>query len=74
MNLTRCDECCNVIDGIDDGEVFECSTEVYESIQKEHLCLDCVNQNEELEIVKSGYTTLIKWNNQNIDAHIGAIG
>ena len=30
MNLLRCDECCNVLDWIDDGVVYECSEEVYQ--------------------------------------------
>ena len=34
MNLLRCDECCNVLDGIDDGVVYECSEDVWEKIKK----------------------------------------
>ena len=46
MNMTRCDKCCDVIDGIDDGEVFELSQEAQKEIgfSYEHLCKDCFNE------------------------------
>jgi hypothetical protein len=42
MTLLRCDECCSVLGGIDDGVVYECSEEVYQKNGIEHICKDCL--------------------------------
>jgi len=55
MNLLRCDECCNVLDGVDDGVVYECSQEVYERTGIEHICDDCLNSSDELTLIKKGH-------------------
>ena len=45
MNLERCDKCCDVLGGIDDGEVFGLSQEAQKEtgFSYEHLCEDCFN-------------------------------
>jgi len=54
MNLLRCDECCNVLDGIDDGIVYECSQEVYEKTGIEHICKDCLQSSDDLILISKG--------------------
>ena len=48
MTLTRCDVCCDVLDGIDDGIVYYCSQEVYRQTGIEHICKDCLNGSDDL--------------------------
>ena len=48
MTLARCDVCCDVLDGIDDGIVYDCSQEVYNETGIEHICKDCLNGSDYL--------------------------
>lgn len=48
MNISRCDDCCNVLDGIDGGIVLTCDEPVYLATGYEHLCISCIDSNDEL--------------------------
>ncbi len=48
MTLARCDVCCDVLDGIDDGIVYDCSQEVYNETGIEHICKDCIHESDDL--------------------------
>ena len=64
MDISRCDDCCNVLDGIDDGVVFLLTEEAQELTGYEHLCGDCMDNynsdGEVLAIVKEKYSSKIK--------------
>ncbi len=66
MTLTRCDVCCDVLDGIDDGIVYDCSQEVYRQTGIEHICKDCLNGSYDLVLTnpsKYSYVVEIKGDN-----------
>jgi len=64
MNLLRCDECCNVLDGVDDGVVYECSEEVYKRTGIEHICDDCLDSSDELILIKKeNHCILVEFTN-----------
>ena len=66
MNLLRCDECCNVLDGIDDGVVYECSEEVYQKTSIEHICKDCLDSSNDLILISNGtYYNLVELKNKD---------
>lgn len=66
MNLLRCDECCNVLDGIDDGVVYECSEEVYQKTSIEHICKDCLDSSDDLILISNGtYYNLVELKNKD---------
>lgn len=48
MTLTRCDVCCDVLDGIDDGIVYDCSQEVHDKLGIEHICDNCIEGSDDL--------------------------
>lgn len=62
MEILRCDDCCNVLDGIADGKVFECEEDVYEKTSFEHLCIECLEQYDDLYLDKKDYINLIRFN------------
>ena len=49
MTLTRCDVCCDVLDGI----VYDCSQEVYRQTGIEHVCKDCLNGSDDLVLTNT---------------------
>lgn len=62
MNLLRCDECCNILDGINDGVVYECSQEVHEKTGFEHICKDCLQSSDDLILISKGtYYNLVEF-------------
>lgn len=66
MTLTRCDVCCDVLDGIDDGIVYDCSYEVYEKTIIEHICEDCLASSDDLVLTNPApyaYVVEIKGDN-----------
>ena len=66
MTLTRCDVCCDVLDGIDDGVVYDCSQEVYIKTGIEHICKDCIHESDDLIITNNkpySYVVEIKGDN-----------
>ncbi len=66
MTLTRCDVCCDVSDGIDDGIVYDCSQEVYGQTGIEHICKDCLNGSDDLVLTNPtpyAYVVEIKGDN-----------
>ena len=66
MNLLRCDECCNVLDGIDDGVVYECTEEVYQKTGIEHICKGCLNSSDDLILISNGtYYNLVEFKNKD---------
>ena len=66
MNLLRCDECCNVLDGIDDGVEYECSGGVYQKTSIEHICKDCLDSSDELILISNGtYYNLVELKNKD---------
>ncbi len=68
MNLLRCDECCNVLDGIDDGVVYECSEEVYNKTFIEHICKVCLDYRDDLILVSKGnYYNLVEFKKDEYD-------
>ena len=48
MLLTRCDVCCDVLDGIDYGVVYDCSKEVHDNLRIEHICEECLKGSDDL--------------------------
>ena len=62
MMLARCDECCNVLDGVDNGIVFECDKEVYDKYKLEHICEECLESSDELVLITNRYVNLVKLN------------
>lgn len=42
MYFSRCDDCCDVMEGISGGRVYNCSLEVQEKYSYWHLCTDCL--------------------------------
>lgn len=60
MMIARCDECCNILDDIDGGIVFECDREVYKKYKLEHICDECLESSDELILYTNGYVTLVK--------------
>ena len=48
MNIARCDDCCDVIDGVNDGVVLTCDEPAYLQTGYEHLCTSCIDSNDEL--------------------------
>ena len=66
MTLTRCDVCCDVLDGIDDGIVYDCSQEVYRQTGIEHICKDCIHESDDLILTNNkpySYVVEIKGDN-----------
>ena len=66
MTLARCDVCCDVLDGIDDGIVYDCSQEVYRQTGIEHICKDCLNGSDDLVLTNPApyaYVVEIKGDN-----------
>ena len=66
MTLTRCDVCCDVLDGIDDGIVYDCSQEVNDKLGIEHICKDCLNGSDDLVLTNPAthaYVVEIKGDN-----------
>ena len=66
MTLTRCDICCDVLDGIYDGVVYDCNKEVYRQIGIEHICKDCLNGSDDLVLTNPApyaYVVEIKGDN-----------
>ena len=66
MTLTRCDVCCDVLDGIYDGVVYDCSQEVYRQTGIEHICKDCLNGSDDLVLTNTApyaYVVEIKGDN-----------
>lgn len=66
MTLTRCDVCCDVLDGIDDGIVYDCSKKVYRQTGIEHICKDCLNGSDDLVLTNPApyaYVVEIKGDN-----------
>lgn len=54
MLLARCDNCCDVLDGIADGIVYECDSKVEGRLGFEHLCKDCLESSNELYLESIG--------------------
>lgn len=50
MLLKRCDICCDVLDGIDSGVVYDCSSTVYNKLSIEHICEDCLASSDDLAL------------------------
>lgn len=66
MRLIRCDDCCNVLDGVDDGDVYECDADVYKKTSFEHLCIDCIENYDGLYLYsKDGYFNLVKFKSKD---------
>lgn len=66
MLLTRCDVCCDVLNGIYDGVVYDCSQEVYRQTGIEHICKDCLNGCDDLVLTNTApyaYVVEIKGDN-----------
>ena len=66
MTLTRCDVCCDVSDGIDDGVIYDCSKEVCRQTGIEHICKDCLNGSDDLVLTNTAqyaYVVEIKGDN-----------
>lgn len=66
MMLARCDVCCDVLDGIDDGIVYDCSQEVYRQTGIEHICYYCLASSDDLVLTnpsKYSYVVEIKGDN-----------
>lgn len=63
MDLSRCDDCCNVLGGVDDGIVYDCDEEVLQKYGFEHLCLDCLEHHSsdgELYLHTEGSFQIVK--------------
>jgi len=64
MELYRCDMCCAVLDGIDDGKVYELTDTAEALFDYQHLCEECMNginsDGELLLIFKEPYRHVIK--------------
>jgi len=64
MDITRCDDCCDKLDGIDDGVVFLLSEEAQELTGYEHLCEECMDNynsdEKQLVIFKEKYSAIIR--------------
>lgn len=60
MYFARCDDCCNVLEGIDDVEVFECSEEVKDRYGFEHMCEDCIASDDEIYLFEDGIVKLVQ--------------
>ena len=68
MTLTRCDVCCDVLDGIDDGIVYECSKEVYDKTGIEHICFDCIHESDDLILANpSKYAYIVELKGENYE-------
>ena len=66
MTLTRCDVCCDVLDGIDDGIVYDCSKEVHDKLGIEHICDNCIEECDDLVLTNQApyaYVVEIKGDN-----------
>lgn len=66
MTLTRCDVCCDVLDGIDDGVVYDCSKKANDKLGIEHICKDCLNESDDLVLTNTApyaYVVEIKGDN-----------
>jgi len=60
MIVYRCDECCDVLDSIDNGVVYECDSKVESKLGFEHLCEDCLENSEELYLHTNGISKIVK--------------
>lgn len=60
MNLSRCDDCCDVLDGVDGGVVYECDQDVYSENGTEHLCVLCMTGNDDVYLDVDGIINLVK--------------
>jgi|SaaInl8_150m_RNA_FD_contig_121_156873_length_3927_multi_20_in_0_out_0_8 hypothetical protein len=60
MDFSRCDDCCDVLGGIDDGVVYDCDTEVEEKYGYVHLCVDCIDSNDELYLFEDCPIYIVK--------------
>ena len=68
MTLTRCDVCCDVLDGIDDGVVYDCSQEVYEKTGIEHICEDYIHESDDLIITNNKpYEYVVEFKGDNYE-------
>lgn len=66
MTLTRCDVCCDVLDGIDDGIVYDCSKEVNDKLGIKHICDNCIEGCDDLVLTNTApyaYVVEIKGDN-----------
>ena len=66
MILTRCDVCCDALDGIYDGVIYDCSKEVHDKLGIEHICEDCLASSDDLVLTNPApyaYVVEIKGDN-----------
>lgn len=65
MTLTRCDVCCDVLDGIDSGVVYDCSSTVYDKLSIEHICEDCLASSDYLALTNpSKYEYVVEFEDE----------
>ena len=68
MRLTRCDVCCNALDGVADDIVYDCSKEVYDKLGIEHICEECLDGCDDLVLTNPAtyayIVELLKENNE----------
>ena len=68
MMLARCDVCCDVLDGIDDGIVYDCSQKVYNETGIEHICKDCIHESDDLILTNNKpYSYVVEIKGDNYD-------
>ena len=66
MLLKRCDVCCDVLDGIYDLVVYDCSKEVHDKLGIEHICDNCIEGCDDLVLTNNkpyAYVVEIKGDN-----------
>ena len=68
MTLARCDVCCDVLDGIDSGVVYDCSSTVYNKLSIEHICEDCLASSDDLVLTNpSQYSYVVEFKGDNYE-------
>ena len=66
MTLTRCDICCDILDGIDNGTIYDCSSTVYNKLSIEHICEDCLASSDNLVLTNpSKYAYVVEFKVEN---------
>ena len=66
MTLTRCDVCCDILDGIDNGTIYDCSSTVYNKLGIEHICEDCLASSDNLVLNNpSKYAYVVEFKVEN---------
>lgn len=60
MLFARCDECCDILEDIDGGIVYECDYEVNEKYQLWHICDECLESSDDLVLYSDGVLELVK--------------